>query len=71
MHRWKIASSVAALVAAGLLGSALPGMAQKDSKKKTDSPVGYVDLGRITDQIKKTQRWQVMTRMRSPRLTRS
>lgn len=60
MHRWKIASSVAALVAAGLLGSALPGMAQKD-KKKVDSPVGYVDLGRITDQIKKTQRWQVMT----------
>ena len=60
MHRWNIAAGIAALVTAGVLGSALPGMAQKD-KKKIDTTVGFVDLGRVTDQIKKTPTWQVMT----------
>lgn len=60
MQRWKLAGSIAALAAAGFVGSALPGFGA-DTKKKPDSTVGYVDLGRITDQIKRTPKWQVMT----------
>jgi Skp family chaperone for outer membrane proteins len=61
MNRWKIAATVAALVAAGMLGSALPGSAQKSAGKgKGDSIVGYVDLAQVTERIKDTARWKQM-----------
>jgi len=60
MHRWKLVGGLAAVVAAGVLGSALPGNAQK--KPKADPVVGYVDLGRITDKIKETPEWQQMVK---------
>lgn len=60
MHRWKLVGSIAALAAAGFVGSALPGFGA-DSKKPVDSNIGFVDLGRVTDQIKRTPIWQTMT----------
>lgn len=59
MQQWKLVSGLAALVAAGVLGSALPGSAQK-GKKAPDSTLGYVDLSQVTDQVKQTKEWQVM-----------
>jgi outer membrane protein len=62
MSHWKVAGGLAALFAAGILGSQLPSVAQGGKKKPVDSPVGFVDLGRVTDQIKKTPTWQVETK---------
>lgn len=61
MHGWKMKSGVAALVAAGVAGIALPGMAQKEkgSASKVDSIVGFVDVAQVTDEIQKTQAWSV------------
>ena len=61
MHGWKLAGGLAAVVAAGVLTTALPGSAQKD-KKQAASTIGYVDLGQVTEQIKKTSTWQVNTK---------
>jgi Skp family chaperone for outer membrane proteins len=55
---WKMAGTVAALVTAGVLGVSLPGMAQKKNSAKTDSTIGFVDLGQVTEQIKRTSTWQ-------------
>ena len=60
MDRWKVAGTLAAIVLAGTLGTQLPGVAQK--KGKADTSVGYVDLGQVTEQIKKTSTWQVRTK---------
>jgi Skp family chaperone for outer membrane proteins len=57
----KMAGTVAALVMAGVLGASLPGMAQKKGAK-VDSTIGYVDIGQVTEQIKRTSTWQVMTK---------
>jgi Skp family chaperone for outer membrane proteins len=51
-------ASVAVLVAAGVLGTGLPGQAQKGGKTKADSGVGYVDLVQITEEVKKSATWQ-------------
>jgi Skp family chaperone for outer membrane proteins len=61
MNRINVMGLAGVLIAAGVLGAALPGVAQKNAKAK-DSTVGFVDLGRVTDQIKKTPTWQVMTK---------
>ncbi|HTE20816.1 MAG TPA: OmpH family outer membrane protein [Armatimonadota bacterium] len=60
MDRWKVAGTLAAIVLAGTLGTQLPGLAQK--KGKVDTTVGFVDLGQVTEQIKKTSTWQVKTK---------
>jgi len=60
MERWKVAGALAAVVLAGTLGTQLPGVAQK--KGKADTTVGFVDLGQVTEQIKKTSTWQVRTK---------
>jgi Skp family chaperone for outer membrane proteins len=57
MMAWKSAGLVAALVAVGLTGAATQGHAQKKDKEKADSTVGFVDLARVMDQIKKTTTW--------------
>jgi len=60
MHRGKLFGCVAALVAAGFLGTAIPGSAQKNGKgAKTDASVGYVDLAQVTEKIKDTDEWKV------------
>lgn len=61
MQRWKLAGILAAVVAAGVLGSALPGNAQKP-KGKTDSTIGFVDLAQVTDKVKDTAEWKVKVR---------
>jgi len=59
MQRWKLLGCVAALVAAGVLGSAIPGSAQKGGKgAKGDATIGYVDLAQVTEQIKETTDWK-------------
>ncbi len=61
MHGWKLTSVVAAAVLGGLVATALPGNAQKN-KGKADPALGYVDLAKVTDQVKQTQEWQVLVR---------
>jgi Skp family chaperone for outer membrane proteins len=61
MQRWKLAGCLAALVAAGVLGAAVPGNAQKP-KGKPDSPIGFVDLAQVTDKVKDTAEWKVNVR---------
>jgi len=59
MQRWKLWGCAAALVAAGVLGSALPGSAQKNKGgAKGDATIGYVDLALVTEQIKQTTDWK-------------
>lgn len=61
MQGWKLTSVVAAAVLGGLIATALPGNAQKN-KGKTEATLGYVDLAKVTDQVKQTQEWQVLVR---------
>ena len=49
-NHWRLAGVVAALVTAGVLGAALPGMAQKKSAK-TDASIGVVDLAQVIDTL--------------------
>src|SRR5439155_20935481 len=59
MQRWRLWGCAAALVAAGVLGSALPGSAQKNKGgAKGDATIGYVDLALVTEQIKQTTDWK-------------
>lgn len=58
MHRRKLTLSLAAVVAAGILGGALPGSAQKN-KPGANTGLGFVDLGQVTDKIKETKEWEV------------
>jgi Skp family chaperone for outer membrane proteins len=68
MKAWKLASLVGALVAVGMATTALPGNAQKKDRDKdrsaaaADAGVGYVDLNKIMDQVKKTSTWVTMTK---------
>lgn len=63
MKSWKLAGIVGLLVAVGVGGAALPGNAQKKGDRdKVDSAVGFVDLNRIMEQIKKTPTWATMTK---------
>ena len=61
MQGWKLAGGVAALVAAGVFLSALPGSAQK-SAARDKSAFGFVDLGEVTEKIKATDEWKVNVR---------
>ena len=58
MRNWKLAGSVTALLAAGIIGAAVPGIAAKPNPKAADAGLGYVDLAQVTEQIKKTPEWQ-------------
>jgi len=60
MNKWKLAGVLSAVIAAGVLGLTLRGVAAP--KEKKDATIGFVDLGQVTDQIKKTSTWQVMTK---------
>lgn len=60
MKSWKLAGLVAALVAVGLTGAATQGHAQK--KDKSEAAVGFVDLNRVMEQIKKTSTWITQTK---------
>ncbi len=62
MNRWRIAVSVAGLVGAGLLGSSLPGLAQKKPAQASNSTIGFVDLASVTEQIKETTNWKQLVR---------
>ncbi|MCC2670165.1 MAG: hypothetical protein K0Q72_2636 [Armatimonadetes bacterium] len=63
MKSWKLAGLIGLLVAVGVGGAALPGNAQKkNDKDKVESAVGFVDLNRIMEQIKKTPTWLTMTK---------
>jgi Skp family chaperone for outer membrane proteins len=61
MKNWMTAVPLTVLVAAGLLGSALPGLAQKNAKTP-DAVVGFVDLGQVTEQVKQTPDWKQMVK---------
>lgn len=60
MKAWRLAGLVTVLVAVGLLGAATQGYAQK--KEKVDTNVGFVDLARVMEQIKKTSTWLQQTK---------
>lgn len=67
MKAWKLASVVGVLVTVGVATTALPGSAQKKGDKEksaavSDSSVGFVDLNKIMDQVKKTSTWVTMTK---------
>jgi len=57
MKQWMFGAPLTVLVAAGLLGLALPSAAQKGAKKP-DAVVGFVDLGLVTEQVKQTPEWK-------------
>lgn len=61
MQGWKLAGVLAAAVVGGMLATALPGNAQKN-KPRAEINVGYVDLTKVTDQVKGTQEWQVLVK---------
>ncbi len=55
MQNWKAIGTILALVGVGVLSTAAPGQAQRNDR--ANSPVGYVDLAQVTDQLKKTTAW--------------
>ncbi|MBM3458231.1 MAG: hypothetical protein FJX77_06835, partial [Armatimonadetes bacterium] len=55
MQNWKVVGTILSLVAVGVLGSAVPGQAQRPGKG--NSTIGFVDLARVTEQVKKTPSW--------------
>jgi len=61
MQGWKLAGVLSAAVVGGMLATALPGNAQKN-KPKSEINVGFVDLTKVTDQVKGTQEWQVLVK---------
>jgi len=60
MKAWRLTGLVTVLVAVGLLGAASQGYAQK--KDKVDTNIGFVDLARVMEQIKKTSTWLQQTK---------
>src|SRR5687767_5760376 len=58
MKQWMVSAPLAVVVAAGLLGQALPSAAQKNAKAKPDAVVGFVDLSLVTEQVKQTPEWK-------------
>ncbi len=60
MNHRTFGSVLLAVAAAGILGSAVPLLAQ--GRKNEKSIVGYVDMGQITDQIKQTPTWLQMVK---------
>lgn len=61
MQGWKLAGVLTAAVVGGMLATALPGNAQKN-RAKAEINVGFVDLTKVTDQVKGTQEWQVLVK---------
>jgi len=65
MKAWKLASLVGVLVAVGVSSTALPGNAvdkKNDKSAASDATVGFVDLNKIMEQVKKTSTWVTMTK---------
>lgn len=64
MKDWKLAGAMATLALTVVVGAALPGSAQKkgDKGERIESTVGFVDLGQVTEEIKKSPNWGVMTK---------
>jgi Skp family chaperone for outer membrane proteins len=61
MKDWKLAGLIAGLLATGITLGATQGHAQKKNDKN-DSTIGYVDLNRVMEQIKKTSTWITETK---------
>jgi Skp family chaperone for outer membrane proteins len=61
MKAWTLAALTAFLVAGGLVISTGQGHAQKKGEK-VDTTIGFVDLNRVMDQIKKTSTWVTETK---------